>query len=332
MEVFHKMQAILIERFGYPSEPRPQEVPRPEPAEGEVLLEVHAAAVNRSDVLNARGSFPFTTLPRIPGRDFAGVVVEGPQELVGTEVWGTGGGELGFIRDGSHARYLAVSRNAVAPKSDTLSLEETAASGLAYVTAGSALVELGGVSAGETILVTGAAGGVGSAAAMIARWKGARVIGAIKDESERATAERAGVEVTVDTSRENVTDAVLAATDGGGADLVLDAVGGPLFEPAMNSLGEKGRMVVITTTPGMQHVSFNLFDFYRQGLRLFGLMTSFLDTEESAAVLRDLGPGFDVGALRAPAIAERYPLEQAGTAYARVESGEVAGRVLLLMG
>lgn len=325
------MQAILIERFGDPSQLRQTEVPRPDPGEGEVLIEVHAAAVNRSDVLNARGSFPFTTLPRIPGRDFAGVVVEGPRELVGTEVWGTGGGELGFIRDGSHARYLAVSRNAVVPKSDTLSLEEAAASGLAYVTAGSALVELGGVSAGETILVTGAAGGVGSAAVMIARWKGARVIGAIKDESERAMAERAGVEVIVDTSREEVTDAVLAATDGGGANIILDAVGGPLFQPALNSLGEKGRMVVITTTPGNQHVSFNLLDFYRKGLRLLGLMTSFLDAEESAAVLRDLGPGFDEGALRGPAIAERYPLEQAGSAYARVESGEVAGRVLLLI-
>jgi NADPH:quinone reductase-like Zn-dependent oxidoreductase len=332
VEVFRKMQAILIERFGDPSELRQKEVPRPDQGEGEVLIEVHAAAVNRSDVLNARGSFPFTTLPRIPGRDFAGVVVEGPRELVGTEVWGTGGGELGFVRDGSHARYLAVSRNAVAPKSDTLSLEEAAASGLAYVTAGSALIELGGVSAGETILVTGAAGGVGSAAVMIARWKGAGVIGAIKDESERAGAQRAGVEVIVDTSREDVTDAVLAATDGGGANLVLDAVGGPLFEQALNSLGEKGRMVVITTTPDKQNVSFNLLDFYRKGLCLFGLMTSFLDAEGSAAVLRNLGPGFDEGALRAPAIAERYPLEQAGTAYARVESGEVAGRVLLLTG
>jgi NADPH2:quinone reductase len=326
------MQAILIERFGDPSELRQKEVPMPEPGEGEVLVEIHAAAVNRSDVLNARGSFPFTTLPRIPGRDFAGVVVEGPQELVGTEVWGTGGGELGYIRDGSHARYLAVSRNAVVPKSDTLSLEEAAASGLAYVTAGSALIELGGISAGETILVTGAAGGVGSAAVMIARWKGARVIGAIKDESELAIAEQAGVEVIVDTSREKVIDAVLAATDGEGANLGLDAVGGPLFEPAVNSLSEKGRMVVITTTPGKQHVSFNLLDFYRKGLRLFGFMSSFLDAEGSAAVLRDLGPGFDEGALRAPAIAERYPLEQAGTAYARVESGEVAGRVLLLVG
>ena len=326
------MQAIRIEHFGDPSELRPQEVPRPEPAEDEVLVEVHAAAVNRSDVLNARGSFPFTTLPRIPGRDFAGVVVEGPQELVGTEVWGTGGGELGFTRDGSHARYLAISSDAVVPKSDTLSLEGAAASGLAYVTAGSGLLELGGVSAGETVLVTGAAGGVGSAAVMIARWKSARVIGAIKDESERARAERAGVGVVVDTSRESLTDAVLAATDGRGADLVLDAVGGPLFEPALSSLGEKGRMVVITTTPGTQQVSLNLLDFYRKGLCLLGLMTSFLDAAGSAAVLRDLRQGFDEGALRAPAIAERYPLEQAGMAYMRVESGEVAGRVLLLMG
>jgi NADPH:quinone reductase-like Zn-dependent oxidoreductase len=325
------MQAILIERFGDPSELRPVEVPRPDPADGEILIEVHAAAVNRSDVLNVRGSFAFTTLPRIPGRDFAGVVVDGPQELVGKEVWGTGGGELGYVRDGSHAQYLAVSGNAVAPKSDTLSLEEAGASGLAYVTAGSALLELGGVSAGQTILVTGAAGGVGSAAAMIASWKGAHVIGAIKDESERPMAERAGVEVIVNTSREEVTDAVLAATDGRGVDLVLDAVGGPLFELALKSLGEKGCMVVITTTPDKQHVSFNLFDFYRKGLRLFGLMSSFLDSEGSAAVLRDLGPGFDEGALRAPAIAERYPLEQAGPAYARVESGEVAGRVLLVM-
>jgi NADPH2:quinone reductase len=326
------MQAILIERFGDPSELRPTEVPRPDPAEGEVLIEVHAAAVNRSDVLNARGSFAFTTLPRIPGRDFAGVVVEGPQELVGKEVWGTGGGELGFVRDGSHAQYLAVSGNAVAPKSDTLSLEEASASGLAYVTAGSALVELGGVSTGQTILVTGAAGGVGSAAAMIARWKGAHVIGAIKDESERPMAERAGVEIIINTSQEEVTDAVLAATDRRGADLVLDAVGGPLFEPALKSLGEKGCMVVITTTPDKKHVSFNLLDFYRKGLHLFGLMTSFLDSEGSAAVLRDLGPGFDEGALRAPVIAERYPLEQTGRAYVRAESGEAAGRVLLVMG
>ena len=325
------MQAILIERFGEPSDLRPVEVPKPKPAEDRVLVEVHAAAVNRSDVLNVRGSFPFTTLPRIPGRDFAGVVVEGPSDLVGKEVWGTGGGELGFSRDGSHARYLTVSRDAVAPKSSALSMEGAGVSGLAYVTAGSALTELGGVQPGQTILVTGAAGGVGSAAVMIARWRGARVVGAIKDDSERAAAERAGAHVMVDTSRERVTDTVRAATEGRGVDLALDTVGGPLFEPVLNSLAQKGHMVSITAPPDHQQVSFNLFDFYRKGLRISGLMTSFLDAAQSASVLKDLGPGFDEGFLRAPAVAERYPLEQAGTAYARVDSGEVAGRVLLLM-
>jgi NADPH:quinone reductase len=331
VEVLRNMRAVLIENPGDPSDLRPTEVPKPEPGEDEVLVEVHAAAVNRSDVLNARGSFPITTLPRIPGRDFAGVVVEGPQELLGTEVWGTGGGDLGFIRDGSHARYLAVPAGAVAPKSATLSLEEAAASGLAYVTAGFALIELGGISARETVLVTGAAGGVGSAAVMISRWKDARVIGAIKEPSERARAEQAGVEVIVDTSREEISESVLAATDGQGAHLVLDTVGGPVFESSLGSLGAKGRMIVITTPPDARHVSFDLLDFYRKGLRLTGLMTSFIDAQGCATVLRDLRPGFDEGALRAPPIAERYPLEQAGKAYARVEGSKAAGRVLLHM-
>ena len=104
-----------------------------------------------------------------------------------------------------------------------------------------------------------------------------------------------------------------------------------MFESALNSLGEKGRMVVFTTSPDRQLVSFNLLDFYRKGLRLSGLTTSFLDAEGCAAVLRNLSPGFDQGVLRAPAIAERYPLKKAGIAYKRVESGEAAGRVLLLM-
>lgn len=325
------MKAVLIESFGEPSELLPKEVPRPEPKEDEILVEVHAAAVNRSDVLNVRGSFPFTTLPRIPGRDFAGVVVEGPRELAGTEVWGTGGGDLGFTRDGPHAHYLAVPRGAVVRRPEQLSIEQAAASGLAYVAAGSALIELGSLSPGETALVTGAAGGVGSAAVMIARWKGAGVvIGAVKDESERATAERAGVEVVIDTSQEDVSEAVMAATEGRGVNLVLDTVGGPLFEPSLNSLAHKGRMVVLTTV-GQRRVTFDLFDFYRKELRLLGLMTSRLDAVGSASILDGLVSGFEEGILRAPAIAERYPLDQAGAAYSQVETGEASGRVLLLM-
>jgi NADPH:quinone reductase len=310
-----KMRVVLIERFGEPSELRQREVTRPDPQEGEVLVKVHTAAVNRSDILNARGLVPFKTLPRIPGRDFAGVVVEGPRDLVGTEVWGTGSGDLGFTRDGTHTEYIVLPGGAMVPKPDNLSLEGVAASGLAHLAAASALLKLGGVSSGETVLVTGAAGGVGSAAVKIARWNDARVIGAIKDASERETAQEMGVEVIVDTSREAVSEAAIAKTGGRGVDLVLDTVGGPLFEPEQP--GHKGRMVVITAV-GETRVYFNLFDFYRKELRLFGLNTLMLDAEDRV--------------LQAPPIAGRYLLEEARSAYALVESGEVQGRVLLIPG
>jgi NADPH2:quinone reductase len=324
-----RMRVVLIERFGEPSELRQREVTRPDPRESEVLVKVHAAAVNRSDILNARGIVPFKTLPRIPGRDFAEVVVEGPRDLVGTEVWGTGDGDLGFTRDATHAEYIVLPGGTVVSKPDNLSLEGAAASGLAHLAAASALLKLGGVSSGETVLVTGATGGVGSAAVKIARWKDARVIGAIKDASERETAQRMGVEVIVDTSREAVSEAAIAKTGGRGVDLVLDTVGEPLFEPEQP--GHKGRMVVITAV-GETRVYFNLFDFYRKELRLFGLNTLMLDAERSATVLKDLIPGFEDRVLQAPPIAGRYLLEEARSAYALVESGEVQGRVLLIPG
>lgn len=326
------MQALKIEQFGDPSELRVGEAPRPAAENGDVLVEVHAAAVNRSDVINVRGAFPLTRLPRVLGRDFAGTVVEGPEELVGVEVWGTGGGDLGFTRDGSHAKYIAVPRDAVVPKPSNLSTEEAGASGLAYFTAGSALLGLGGLKSGETVLVTGAAGGVGSAAAMIGRWKGARVVGAIKDESERQAARQIGLDAIIDTSKEDVAAAALEATDGKGANLALDDVGGPLFEPVLNGLAFGGRMVVISTPMPERRVSFDLFDFYRKQLKLFGLLTAAVDSVGSAAVLRDLGPGFEEGFLEAPPIAERYPLSEAATAYSLVEKGEAPGRVLLIPG
>jgi NADPH:quinone reductase-like Zn-dependent oxidoreductase len=323
------VQAILLEEFGDPKGLRLREVPKAGPTGDQVMVEVRAAAVNHSDVKNAQGAMAHTTLPRVPGRDFAGVVVDGPRDLVGTEVWGTGG-DLGFTVDGSHARYLVVPRSAVRPKPANLSMEEAAAVGVGFVTAYSALVGLGGLTAGEAVLLTGAAGAVGSAAAQIARWKGARVIGAVRDASQRAVAEEAGATTIIDTSREDLPAAVLAATDGKGADLALDTVGGPLFEPSLDALGPEGRLIVITTT-AERRVAFDLLDFYRKDLRLFGLNTLRMDAEACARILNQLSPGFEEGALHPPLIAERHPLEEAATAYERLMSGEARGKVLLVM-
>lgn len=126
----------------------------------EVLVEVYAAGINPSDVKNVAGVMEDTTLPRTPGRDFAGVIVEG--DSIGMEVWGTGG-DIGFIRNGTHAQYLAIPKDGIAPKPKTLSMSEAGSIGVTHVTAWLALVDAAQISTGETVLVIGVTGGVGIA-------------------------------------------------------------------------------------------------------------------------------------------------------------------------
>lgn len=178
------MLAVRIDHFGSPSELVIQKLPKPSLASDEVLVEVHAAGINPSDVKNVLGAMQDTTLPRTPGRDFAGIVVEGPKNLMGTEVWGTGG-DIGFTRDGTHAQYIALPKKAVAPKPASLSMDEAGSIGVTYVTAWLCL-NAAQLVAGETVLVIGATGGVGSAAMQIAKWQGAEVVlGTVRRERSR---------------------------------------------------------------------------------------------------------------------------------------------------
>ena len=135
-----------------------------------------AASINPSDVKNVAGGMKQTTLPRIPGRDFSGVVEAGPADWVGAEVWGTGG-DAGSIRDGSHAELIGVPVASLRRKPDALSFDQAAAVGVNYIAAWCG-IEAAGLKAGETVFLIGAGGGVGGAAAQVARHLGARVIGA----------------------------------------------------------------------------------------------------------------------------------------------------------
>jgi NADPH:quinone reductase-like Zn-dependent oxidoreductase len=141
------MKALRFRKFGPPSVLAIEEVPRPEPHGGEALVQVQAAAINPSDVKNVSGYFPATTLPRTPGRDFAGIVVTG-KKYEGQEVWGSGPG-LGTTRDGAQAEYVVVSEEAVSPKPRTLSFEQAAAIGVPFITAWCALVETAQLDAGR---------------------------------------------------------------------------------------------------------------------------------------------------------------------------------------
>src|SRR5271170_103181 len=257
------MKALRFAEFGPPSVLRIQEVGIPEPGAGEALVLVKAAAINPSDIGNVAGRFKTTTLPRTPGRDFAGTVVAGNRHK-GEEVWGSCP-ELGIVRDGSHAEYVVVSAEMLSRKPQSLSMAQAATIGVPYITAWASVISAAQIQAGETILIVGAAGAVGQAATQIANWKQARVIAA-----DTKSDPISGTEAVVNTKTEDLRARVLERTAGRGVDAVFDTVGGPMFEPALRSLSLGGRQVSIAS-PGTPRVSFNLVDFYHNFSRLLGV-------------------------------------------------------------
>jgi NADPH:quinone reductase-like Zn-dependent oxidoreductase len=315
------MRALRFETFGPPSVLTIEELPIPAPRAGEALVEVRAAAINPSDVKNVAGVFK-ASLPRVPGRDYAGVVTAG-EGWKGKEVWGSGAG-FGVIRDGAHAQYVVVALDSLSEKPPHLSMEEASAIGVPYLAAWSALIDAADMQAGETVLITGAGGAVGRAATQIAHWKKARVIAAT------TTNQALEAEAFVDAKAEDFPGDVKALTEGHGVDLVLDAVGGPMFEPCLKSLRVGGRQVAITSL-GNRRVEFSLTDFYHNVLRLIGVDTMKLTGPRIAGIMDHLKAGFDEGHLRPPPV-QTWPLERAVDAYLAVEKGSGSTKQVVLPG
>jgi NADPH:quinone reductase len=320
------MQALQITRHGPHSELRPTSVVVPPLKPGEVRVAVQAAAVNPSDIVSAEGRFPGAPLPRILGRDFAGRVVEGSPELAGVEVWGTGG-DLGISRDGTHAEFLTLPAEAVARRPDNLSAEEGAAAGVPFTTAWLALVAQGHLQAGEWVIVSGAAGAVGWAAVQLAAARGARVIALVRNDEAARRLDLNAVSAVARSERGELGSVVSRATSGRGADVALNGVGGPLFQPLLDALGDGGRLAIYSAAAGRE-VTLDLFTLYRRRLQLVGINTAGMSAAEGARILTELRPLFESKALRPHPALERYPLSEAAQAYARVAQGPPAKVVL----
>jgi len=324
------MTAVLLEGPGQPGDMVPTTVARPPRSMDEVVVVVQAAAINPSDVLNCLG-LPITTYPRVPGRDFAGVVIDGPSELVGHRVWGTGSGDLGFTRHGSHAEQVVLPAAGVVRCPDRFTVEEAGASGLAYATAAAGL-ERGGLRAGVDVLVTGAAGRVGGAAGAIASWRGARVIAAVKDDAERRAVAQALPDASVVVTGDGPwAAAVRELTGGRGVDLCFDTVGNAVFESVIEALADDGAVVVISARPATS-VALDLSQFYRRRLSLLGVSSTAYDATWAASLLTGLLPGFESGDLRPVSGATVLPLAAAAEGYALVAKGGDAQRVVLRSG
>jgi NADPH2:quinone reductase len=214
-------------------------------AANEVLIEIKSAAVNPSDVKAATGLMPYAVFPRTPGRDYAGIVIDGPAGWIGREVFGSSG-DLGIRRDGTHATHLAVEADAAVEKPENLSWDEAAGIGVPFVTAMEGLRRAGMPNQHETLLVMGVNGKVGQAATQIASSHGARVIGVARKKEPYEGHASSTVEV-IDASATDVAARVRELTGGKGADIVFNTVGDPYFQAAHQSLALRGRQILIAT-------------------------------------------------------------------------------------
>ena len=181
------------------------------------------------------------------------------------------------------------------------------------------------------MLVTGAAGGVGSAVVAIALWRGARVIAAVLDEVERYGISLLHPAAEVVVAREEPLAVIVRGlTDGRGVDIAFDTVGNPVFRDAVSSLAAGGRMIVITAGPNP--IPFDLLSFYRTGGAILAMNSTRADSQWAAGLLRSLMPGFESGALPPPRIELQVPLEEGAQAFLAVHQGGLRGRVLIHMG
>ncbi|MBN8183802.1 quinone oxidoreductase family protein [Roseibium aggregatum] len=288
----------------------------PQHGPGQVLVEIRAAGVNPSDVKASLGHMPHAVWPRVPGRDFAGVVVDGPAHLIGKEIWG-GGGELGITQNGSHAKYMALPQAAVREKPVNFTMEEAGSIGVPFITAFEGLREAGGVQPWDNVLVCGANGKVGQAAIQLATMAGATVFGVEYKPMEFLGHSAQPIEM-FDSSSQDVAELVREKTGGRGADIVFNTVGSPYFEMANKALAKQGRQVFISTFD--RAVDFDIFTFFRGRHKFIGIDTLALDSVYGAKIFDVLKPKFEAGVLKPfPVNPETvYGFDDAAKAYASV--------------
>lgn len=317
------MKALQFDKTGDLSALRYVEVPTPVAGDGEVLVQIKAAGLNPSDVKNVLGRFPYTTLPRIPGRDFAGVVVQGPQALIGQEVWGTGR-ELGFFADGSHAQFVKLPANGVALKPTHLSFAQAASLGVPYTTAWDAL-ERSLVKSGTRLLVIGG-GAVGSAALALAKVRGAQVLAAARRVEQVKELQAQGYQ-TLQLDKPEDLGAQVNAVYAGGADVIFDTTG--FWLPAsVAALAPFGRIAIIAA-PVDGHVQLPALALYRKGGSVVGINSLLYGVQACAAMLDQFGQFFDQDLLPLPQGLVESPLAQGLERYAEVNAGG-GDKVILL--
>jgi NADPH2:quinone reductase len=285
---------------------------------GEALVRVRSAGVNPSDVKAALGIMPQAVFPRTPGRDFAGVVTQGPSAWIGKEVWGSGG-DIGITRNGSHASWLVLPEAALREKPKNLSFEEAGSVGVPFITAYEGFRRSGMPQRGQTVAVMGANGKVGQAAVQLAAQAGAQVI-AVRRGAGAWDGPTPGV-YCVDASTQDVAARIRELSDGKGAHIVFNTVGSPYFEAANKAMAKGAAQIFISTLE--RPVPFDIFTFYRGMHTYVGIDTLALNCIETNERMQAMCAGFEAGTLKPFSVTTDavFSLDQALAVYREVLSG-----------
>ena len=305
------------------------ERPTPVPQAGEVRVRIHAASLNFPDLLIVHGKYQTKPpLPFVPGSEYCGTVEavgEGVTHLqVGSRV-----AVLGST--GGFATHACVNAQLVMPLPTKMIMEDAAAFAFTYGTSYHALMDRAALKPDETVLVLGAAGGVGSAAVQIAKAAGARVIAGVSSDEKAQRCIEMGADATITYTKDNLRDALKLVTDGRGPDVIYDPVGGDLAEPAFRSIAWRGRYLVVGFAQGsIPALPLNLS--LLKGASLIGVFWGSFVQREPKAFKKDLANLFDwyqAGKIK-PVIDAKLPMSSIREAYERMASRQVVGKLLLV--
>jgi NADPH:quinone reductase len=322
------MRAVVVDHWTEPADLTVSEAPEPVPGDEQVVVDVAAAGVNFFDTLIVRGKyqekppFPFT-----PGGEIAGVV-----RAVGSKVRRVGPGDrvAARIGHGGFAERALVDEDALLRLPDAMPFDEAAALPIVYGTAYAALVTRGATRSGETVLVTAAAGGVGLATVQIAHALGARVIALASGDKLDATLE-AGAEVAIDYRSEDWGEQVRAATHGRGVDVVVENVGGAIFEGSVRALAWGGRLVVSGFTSGtIPEIRINRV--LLKHISIIGVHFGPMAAHEGEVVREIYARLFEMyrsGAIR-PRVSQAFPLERVAEALEALGNRQTVGKVIFV--
>jgi NADPH2:quinone reductase len=326
------MRAIIVDRFGPPEQLRIGEAAKPVPGPDEVLVTMQAAPVNYVDLLVIGGNYQFLPpLPFIPGKGPAGLVTALGREVTNLRI---GDRVLAMAEQGGWAEAVAVRADQCYRLPSSMSFTEAASLSLVYDTAWFALRERARLEPGETVLVLGASGGVGQAAVQLAHAMRARVLAGIARPERAAAVRAAGADAVIDLSvaelRDSLRAQVYAATEGRGADIILDPLGGTIFEAAVRALAWRGRLVVIGFAAGaIPTIRTNYF--LLKNIEISGLQISDYRKRrptQVAAGFAEIFSLYDEEKIK-PAVATVFQLARAGTALALLRDRRIVGRAVL---